>query len=506
VPQNHKIEFINRLEELKALRERIPPNAKSSTLTFLRSPSGYGKTRLTDRLVESISPEGPSCVVVDPAIRSKSRSDRVYACFFVQRAAEPSSLRKRLGRREFRTFPEFLRRSHLWKINWRHASENLKAVVSLSNLAKFLIDLGENILKTGRYRPDALLQDDSTFATRLAADYVLALVTYRPTIIIVRECQNIDAVSLAFFLALAEDSQHCFVFFEYTSNDNSFASDHEKIIFDNVTSWRHLVIFDLLRLNLADFRYLLRQYAKTDDRLEVAAVLAWDGNLRIIRELQYRVMLGSSVDSSAPIHLASAIARNLESLKRKQQLILALVVAHVEAIEIDTILVVLQRMHIAANANTLGSDVATLANDVAYLKIRDRHVSLSDEDLLEGLLSSPTMTPLLAIAEAALRDLYLDLIDGATFTSTPLHLAIRQAIALCARTGDIVALRRLLQMLDSTVRLAYDQTLYLNPIVAKVDAESGFKRPFRGRLCNATAHLGQPGLRSSLGSPGLVVG
>jgi hypothetical protein len=460
------IEFVNRTEELEALRNHVWPYAKRPTVTFLRSPPGYGKTRLTDRLIETVRADGPTCVVVDPGIRSRSRSDRVYAWFFVQRAADPNAVRNAPPRREFRTFAAFSYKSE-YAINWKHAYEDLKEAFSLGKIIKLVVGLIENFVKRGRYSPGTLLQDDSSFATQLAQDYVRALATYRPTLFIIRECQNIDPESLRFFLTLGDETSHSFLILEYTSATGQFSEDHEKIIFEAVTRRDCLAIFDLLRLNIREFRLLLRKYVPLDKKIEAAVELAWDGNLRIIKELTYRIMVGRAVEASSNSLLSATLRSNLELLPKRLRLTLAIVAVHVEAITKDTLFAALKLIDEKITANDLALDLARLASAEQYVSLKGGYVSVPDEDLMDALTASPVMLPMLRLAETILRDIYLGILKENAFTNIRLHAALRQAVALCARTGDIVALRGLIRTLDSAVREAYDQTLYIN-IVAEI--------------------------------------
>jgi hypothetical protein len=467
VPRIEEIEFVNRTAELRALRARIPPFARQPTVTFLRSPSGFGKTRLTDRLVETIPRDGPTCVIVDPAIRSKSRSDRIYGWFFVQRAAEFASVKSPSNRSGFRTFPQFVRRAGRANVNWTHRYEDLKEATSPSKLGKFLINLVENIFLLGRYKPSALLEEDSPFATQAAQDYVRALASFRPTVFIVRECQNIDPESLRFLLALVEETPHLGLIFEYTSAENKFRPDHEKIIFETVSAKYGLVIFDLLRLDMKEFRQLLRKYATADQRIEAAVELSWDGNLRIIKELKYRLMIGHDLGTPHPVLLPATIGENLDSLSRLKRLLLAIIASNVEAIGKDLLVTATRRIHPSTQGKEIDSELNSLVTNTKYIQIRGSKVAIADEDLADVLTASPHMTAMLRIAETTLRDCYLDVVRGSALATVPLQSAFRQALALCARTGDIVALRGLIRVLDSAIRQAYDQTLYVN-MVAEV--------------------------------------
>jgi hypothetical protein len=458
-------EFVNRTEELETLRQRVLSGARG-TVTFLRSPSGYGKSRLTDQLIQQISSDGPTCILVDPAIRSKSRSDRIYAWFFVQRAAEPSALVVLLGRREYRTFADFVRKKDWRRINWRHVYENAKGVSSIGGLLKIGFELAENLFKRGRYNPQALLQDDSRFAGEVARDYLRGLVSYRPTLFVVRETQNIDPESLRFFLSLSANAAKCCVIFEYTTLNYKFAAEHEKIIFESVTE-HSMIILDLHRLDIKEFRYLLRKYAPLSENIEAMAELHWDGNLRIIRELKYRVMVRHTVGEPSAVDLASVLRNNLDSLSTQRRLILALVATHVEAMGRDVLVTVMRRIEPMISQSRVASELDRLARIDGYIRIDGNRVAIADEDLLAAVLASSNMLAVLRLAAVSLRDYYLDVVRGDVFGEVGLHSALRQAVALCATTGDIFALRNLIKTLDRAARQAHNQTLYIN-IVADV--------------------------------------
>lgn len=398
-------EFVNRSQELQELRKRVYPQAQTGTTTFLRSPSGFGKSRLTDRLLEEIPTDGLTCIIVDPAIRSKSRSERVYAWFFVQRAAEPSARRCTSEQKQFLTFADFLRKRSWRKINWKSTYENFKGSASISGITKTCIELFESLLKFGRYRPSELLQEDSSFAGDVAREYLLALTKYQPALFVIRESQNIDPESLAFFLALEKAKGPCFLIFEYTTDNGNFSMEHEKVIFETVAEKSTLAIFDLLKLNLKEFRYLLTKYASEDQSFETTADIKWDGNLRIIRELKYRLMVGRGVETASyPLNLRSEIEKNVSSLSSEKKLILALVTVHVEAIERRTLAEAFSKIDPLYSFERLARELLELENQEGYLRSMGDNISIADEDLIDAITKLPSMTPMLRLSAVSLRD------------------------------------------------------------------------------------------------------
>ena len=475
-----KIEFVNRSDELEMLRSRISPDAQMSTVTFLLAPAGYGKSSLTNRLIETVKADGPTCVIVDPGVRSRSRSDRIYAWFFVQRAADPNA-RCEQGRREYKSFAKFLREKLYRAVDRKHIYENLKEAVTRGKLLRFSVELIENLFKIGRYKPESILQEDSPFAAQIAEDYVRRLAGYRPTLFIVRESQNIDPESLNFFLTLGDDTWQSFVIFEYTNPQSRFSVDHEKIIHETVLDKSSLKTYELHKLNMDDFRFLLRKYALIDRTIEAQMELQWDGNLRIIKALNINIMVGRTAPVSPPL-LLDAHRHNLETLSDRRKLVLAVVAVHEEAIRQDVLCAVIQSIDAISSRLVIENELTGLANEERYIRISGDQLSLSDEDLLEAIATSTAIRAMLRKAEVSLREFYLSCIDGTSPVGAPLHQALRQGIALCARTGDIFALRNLIKMLDSTIRQTYDQALYVSIVTETVLGRSDLTEMERREL------------------------
>jgi hypothetical protein len=344
----------------------------------------------------------------------------------------------------------------------------MKEITSPAKLLKVVIELVENVAKTGRYSPEAMLQDDGFYATSMAEEYVRACASFRPTVVVVRECQHIDPESLRFFLTIGEEAVHTAVIFEYTTDDGEFSPDHQKLVLETLPHKERLVIFDLLRLSPKEFRFLLGKYAPLGKTLESAVELKWDGNLRLIKELKYRLMVGHSVGAAAVPLLDATMHQNLAGLTKQARLLLALIAVHVEAIGQDALTAVFRRVDRTACGRDVVAALDSLVGQEKYVTISGAHVAIADEDILDAVLTSPLMMPMIRLAETSLREFYLDQLRGTMFASVPLLSTLRQAIALCGRTGDIVALRGLLKTLDSAMCQAFDQTLYGNIVADAV--------------------------------------
>jgi hypothetical protein len=130
------------------------------------------------------------------------------------------------------------------RVNWHNLYETGKEAFSISKLIRMGIELGDNLLGRNRFHPDALLKDESAFATGLARKYVEWLVQLGPTLFIVRETQLIDLESFRFFLNLHRSAFNIFFIFEYTG-EAEFLSEHQKIVEERRSVESNIRILDL---------------------------------------------------------------------------------------------------------------------------------------------------------------------------------------------------------------------------------------------------------------------
>ena len=81
------IEFVNREDELRFLEEKLATCTSSPARIIVRSPTGFGKSSLTDQLCAS-SPKQREFCMVDPDIRGGGDLGSIHAGYFLQRIAE----------------------------------------------------------------------------------------------------------------------------------------------------------------------------------------------------------------------------------------------------------------------------------------------------------------------------------------------------------------------------------------------------------------------------------
>lgn len=458
-----EIEFRNREQEFDRLVERLPPRAARSTMTFLRAPSGFGKSRLVDKVLASLPDAGFQYIVVEPEIRARQPSSRIYAWYFVQRAAaavpQPNS-----GAQP--SFSKFLKQSNLRRINWRGLYETGKEAYSISKLIKLAIDFAENFFGKNRFKPDAILKDESSFAVDLSRSYVEWLVKHKITILAIREAHLIDLESLRFFMNLHNSIDNVYIIFEYTSSCE-FHSEHQKIVEDCRSSKSDIRIVDLVKLNKKEFLYLLRKYVRENIDEKSDEFIRWNGNLRLVREIKDHVYIESQLsDNYMPIKMVTdvrlLIYDRLNNLNNLMKLIFSIIAVHVESIPEAVLIATILRADGCATHAAIERTLAELINGTRYIRSASGRLWICDEDVASVVLESGTLIRFRVLAERTLREIYLESLsdDGASRIAQP--LAFRQAIALCAATGDSAAFAKLIRTLATGAKNAHDQSMYLS--------------------------------------------
>ncbi len=435
-------DFVNRTEELRLLRDRISPRAVSSCITVLRSPAGFGKSRLTGRLVATNSEDGPSFIIVDPAVRSAARSDRGRAWHFVQRAAEFDSHIHTPGHREFEDFSAYVRSKKLATVDWDNVYANAKELGPVNKFVRFFAELIETIFKNGKQDPAKLLESDANFAVDLARRYLRDLASFRPTVVIVRGAQDIDIESLGFFLALADDAPKYSLILEYTTQDRKISSDHEDAIMSAASESVSVRILDLLELKIGEVRRLLQLYELGEREIETVARLKWDGNIRKIRELRFQVLAAAGPKLDEVMNLDEVLATRIASMPRRERLLIALVLAHGDEIPIESLCIVARRIDPRIDATRLTNSSSKDREELALLVVRGNRVSIKDLDAAAAIRRAPELSGLLRLSQTVLREYYIEVIDCQEYREVAFDVALRQAVSLCALRARAILTRR----------------------------------------------------------------
>jgi tetratricopeptide (TPR) repeat protein len=467
------LEFINRNEELAFLRAFVPPVCRASSLVILRAPSGFGKSTLTDQLISELDSQSVNVAVIDPSIRIRSGDARIYGGYFIQRCA--ADLAARSEKNHTLRFKQFLSQRKWITAREKDHTDVLRKYPSPAGIYSTVVEYFERLIGTGPYSEEKILSSDAHFAVQICREFVQSVSSQNALVSIIREAQHIDHESLRFFLGSNKTVADQHLILEYTSFNGRFDPDHEKILLRELEDHSDAHILDLLQLDRTHLQELIRKNLGAEVDLSSEYYLHWDGNLRAISEMRYRVALARRLDSPYEIKrtlsdLNSQIAEHLKDLVPLQRLMLALVLVNIEALDRHTLLAIAGRIDARSSISDRDQRLSELITEHRFLEASREGIRLQNEDVAAAIKSEPSFQALTALAQKGLRDFYRDLIARQEFTNVAAAAAVRQTLRLCALTNDTVGLVDTARQLTNIIEQSNDQGLYVDAIA---DAISG---------------------------------
>lgn len=480
-------EFVNRVDELAFMSALLPPNSTTSSLVILRAPTGYGKSRLTDELIRRLDPATLAIVVVDPLIRHKPDGRRIYDGFFVQFTARSVDAAARSTTLACPPLQAFLESDRVRNVRSKRIAGDLQKLPSMGTLYGIAIEYGERWLAKGRFSAAHHLASDSKESIAICREYLTAVARAAPLLLVVREAHQIDHESLRTLVQMNVEVANNHLIVEYTDGRHQFDPDHQKVLLRELSSRANAHLIDLVRLERGHLEQLLRHTSQRAIELRTESYVKWDGNLRLIEEVQYRVGIGRTLETDsdivkAVVDVRSSIKDRIEELPALQRWILAIVAAHVEGIQRRLLVraALMDSPHVTEAA--LARDLHDLERRHGYVRTRADVVSLAHEDLADTIRTTKSIAGLLARAEARLCDAYVDIIESRDFSLVAAVEAARRAITLCARTRDSLRFLHLLEGMHEQIQEANDQTVYCDLAIDAIKSIGGFLPEERARL------------------------
>jgi hypothetical protein len=464
--------FVNREEELKLLLSFVPPKCHTSSLVIIKAPSGYGKSTLTDRVVEHSKGVELLFAVVDPNIRLKSGGTKVYDGFYIQRCAEDISSRAR--EYHLPDLKAFMSQRRWKTLREKNSTDLVRKYPTPTAIYENVVGYIDRFFSKGEFDAGKVLTSDTRGAVALCRDYVEFVCDRSSAVSVIREAQHIDHESLRFFLQSNRRLKGQHLFIEYTSEDDRFDPDHEKVLAREMTDRPGALLLLLDRLSREHLEALIRAQVKTDFALTSDYYLKWDGNVRSVMEMKYRVAVGRRIRGPSDLRLSLAdlkgsIHDHFMELTRLQKLLLAIVVSHVEAINRHTLFAVAAHMESYSTATERERSLHELLTEHSFLEARYDFLRLQNEDIPGAIAQDAQFAGMSGLAQKGLRDYYMEVIGANDFTAAALPVAVRQALRLCAKTGDTTSTLRLMRHLSDDIRLANDQSMYVDAIAEAVE-------------------------------------
>lgn len=472
-----ELEFVNREAELAFLQRCF--EQPGPALVVLRSPSGFGKSRLTSRLrVVLDAPARPFCVV-DPNVRTAAGGQRLYDGYFIQRCAEALSVMAEQEGAPWLTFVQFLKTKRWVRAKQKSLLDLISELPSAKHLYKIGFDYASRLFGLGDHGASTLLRSDRADAVKICTAYVDHVVADRRITFIIREAQHIDLDSLASLLADPVGSPPPDIIFEYTSENGQFLPEHHKAFLRTARNRGGIAILDIVRLNLEHLELLLRAHVDRTATLATEAYLSWDGNLRAVLELKFQVGVGIPLAGSGGIagvlaNLESNLERHLASLSALERMLVAAVVAHIEPIDQPTLFRVVNRPDRVLTPAAFESALGRLISAHGFLDRSSAGVRVQNESIAAAATTAPGFEALIAGAEAALLEHYRSALQAADYSFGSMPLAVRQIFRLAAQTHDATALLHAVHTLSDEVRNAQDQTIYADTVASAIAETPAF--------------------------------
>lgn len=435
------LEFINRGAELRFLNDRLAQNSLRPALILLRSPSGFGKTSLTDALSHDRNIGRRVYCKIDPSVRGRTGSTSIRNGFFVQKAAESLNVMAESGDFSWPSLAEFMRKNRFKLIASKKKIEIFSEFPSAKHLYKVVFDYVSRAFFLGRFSAQKILSSDESEAILICEAYIESIIDRCQVVLIFREAHHFDLDSLKFFLLLNEKHPGPDLILEYTSNDGQCEPEHQRYLLRSAAERGYIDILDLVRLSREHLEYLIRKNVHQSYSLASDFYLSWDGNLRSVVELKFQVGIGRTLTDGAGIgraltNLADTLTEHVRSLSTGERMILAIVLGHVEAIDRSILSEALSLVDPFAGGAQTTKALTHLEEVHSFIDSSKGQISIRSETVALALREVPAMHGMMGLAEKALRDYYAEILQSPNREKYRFSDSIRQYFRLCARTRD----------------------------------------------------------------------
>ena len=493
VHEGPQFEFVNRTEELLTLQRCTSPTNDPPCLVFLRAPSGFGKSSLTDKLMLGLSGSDSLVVMVDPDIRARTNAVSVFDGFFIQKCAKAFS---EVSTKTNVSFAKVARSNRWLKVADKDPFDLVRNYPGVGSIWSAGIDYAERSFGFGKYSPEKLLVSDSSVAISISRDFVKQATEIKHTILIVRECHHIDHQSLQYFLELQRQSETLTLILEYTvePNTKAFAQNHEKLIFREIQGHKNACILDLNYLDQHHLEKLLRIYVNPDIELKSEYYAKWDGNLRTLSEIQFRVgfktqLIGEEEISIDLLNYDRQLNDHLLELGRSELLILAVLAVHEDETSRSFLYKIVKNCGSNSTRDEFSSLIDSLINTHGFIRESGTDLSPHNEDVASAILGARELSGFIALARKSLRDAYLDRLRSGDYLEVSLFACLRRAFRYCAETADASGLLQLITLLSDEVAKSNDQRKFIHTIREATLENSQFLKQDRLKLIEWAAHL-----------------
>jgi len=470
--------LVNRERDLAILFDLLPPRNSIASVILLKSPSGFGKTRLTTKIIEVLQEKGVFTVAVEPQVRAKNMASSVYQGFYIQRCAEAIDKELDETQRNLFGFETFLKNECFTRVKRVDVKNTIRKPPGIRTAYSFVVELLDRVLNMGEHSPKKLLTSDSREAIDTCERYIRYLAESRKIVLVIREAQHIDQASLGLLREIVHPSSIHALLLEYTLDTtghfNQLYSDLIEMAELSADNWLHIV--ELFRLSQPHLAQLLRTVAPAAEEITGEYYLQWDGNVRSISQMKFLITVEQFPLKGKPLQLKDGVIqeyqRQVGQLTSSARFILCLLLAHGEAIPKPLLILLLQKINVLATRSITEELLETLMSAGLIVHHTDELLVLENEDLAEALSTYAQLLGNLLSAKAAIRDYYWEVVTTAGTHLTNVSLAVRQTLRLAVELGDASRIAGVVSSLTQSVTTSVDQSWYVTQIANAVGDKS----------------------------------
>ncbi|MEM8500311.1 MAG: hypothetical protein AAF542_20015 [Pseudomonadota bacterium] len=462
--------FVNRDSELAYLSKHL--KLSESCIIFVRAPTGFGKTSLTDEALRRGAHDLPVVAIVDANVRTSEAS--LHDGYFIQRAVQA------LQDIATPTFSEFVRRRAWRNIREKKASDAVRRYPNATALYAYLVDYVDRLTGKGAYSPKELVSSDANHAVQICREYLSSIAEVTSILIVLRETQHIDLESLSFFVRLQQEARRCHLLVEYTTDTPAFSSDHAKVLQRELCGYDNVHILDLQPLGQNHLEYLLRSQFDKSVTISSEFYGRWDGNLRTLSELKYRVGIPRKIESSADLvaalpNLQDHLEERIRSLSRHDKFLLVAISCHVSPIHQATLTRLVRQWEAVAAALDLGQHFKSLSNQHRLVHSEGEYLRIENDDITSAIERVPECRGLSKLAAEYLKKIYIERLREADYVVESAAVCLRQAVNLSAETKEIGGLIELIPQLTDAIGQSNDQAAFVEIISRAIfSVKTGF--------------------------------
>ncbi len=460
--------FLDREGERETLLASLPPVATAPELLIILGPTGVGKSSLTGFVTKQIQMSVP-IALVDPYLRGGDRDPhRAYEGYFLQHCVAAVSDQIKAAKPGFDTFENYVRNRGWKNLKGFDVKGTARDAVSPHKLVGRAIDATERVTGRGNFSPEALLKSDDRFAIEICAEYFRQAACAFDFVLVVQEAQHCDTTSLRHILQCLSEGGRFYPMLEYTTEDQTLQKRHQVQIdqFSEPKIWH---------IDVLPWPYvaeLLERHGQHNQDVIGEFRAKWDGNLRTVSDLQYRVAFGTgnfptNPNQVIPHDAVRAISERMSALGRAERFVLALLKEHNEPITREVFEALWQTIDPTRGLPLRLSDVLAGLSE-SYLSVSGTQIGLNNDDVATAHSQLPDAALYTGDARRLLLDHYNDAARCADEGRVSRAVAIRHATRLAALIPDPVLLEELLDRLDGEIEAKGDPTLYVDHVIASL--------------------------------------